>query len=277
MSPAHAGGSDDPDNPVLVGAGDIARCYSSDDRATANLLENIPGTVFTAGDNSQDYGAPSQYTNCFDRSWGRYKDRIRPAPGNHDYMTPGASGYYGYFGEAAGEPGKGYYSYDLGSWHVVSLNSNCAQIGGCGVGSEQEQWLRDDLEANTLPCTAAYWHQPLFTSSVHPPTNEVRPLFQALYDHGAEIVMNGHNHVYERFAPQDPMGQLDEELGIREFDVGTGGAGHYWFGGIARNSEVRNNDTYGVLKLTLKDSGYDWEFVPVEGGTFTDSGSGVCH
>lgn len=267
------------DDPILVGAGDIATCSSlGGAESTAKLLDKIPGTVFSAGDNSQDSGAYEQYLNCFDPTWGRHKDRMRPAPGNHDSMTPGAAGYYRYFGAAAGEPGKGYYSYDLGNWHIVALNSNCYDVGGCGAGSAEERWLRADLAASAKPCTAAYWHHPVFTSSMHTDGYQAKPLFKALYDFGAEIVMNGHNHVYERFAPMNPDGAVDQDFGIREFDVGTGGTSHYSFSYFpSRGSEMRNNDSFGVLKLTLRESGYDWEFVPVEGAKFTDSGSGRCH
>ncbi len=263
---------------VLVGAGDIAGCSSSGDEATANLLDTVAGTVFTAGDNVYDSGTASEFANCYDPTWGRHKARTRPSAGNHDYNTAGATGYYGYFGAAAGDPAKGYYSYDLGSWHVVAINSNCSAIGGCGAGSPQETWLRQDLAASTKPCTVAYWHHPLFTSGAnHSNATAMRPIFQALYDFDAEVVVSGHNHNYERFAPQNPTGGLDTAQGIREFVAGTGGRSHYGFGTTQPNSEIRNGDTYGVLKLTLKASGYDWQFVPEAGKTFTDLGSGTCH
>ncbi|MBN1173332.1 MAG: metallophosphoesterase, partial [Micromonosporaceae bacterium] len=173
----------DAGDPVLVGAADIALCSSTGDEATANLLDGIDGTIFTAGDNAQGTGATGEYTDCYASSWGRHKARIRPVPGNHDHATSGAAGYYSYFGPLAGAAGQGYYSYDLGEWHVVALNSNCSSVGGCNAGSAQERWLRADLAASTKPCTVAYWHHPLFTSSsAHAPTTAVRPLFQALYD-----------------------------------------------------------------------------------------------
>jgi hypothetical protein len=265
-------------DPVLVGAGDIADCGSSGDEATANLLDGISGTVFTAGDNAYPNGSTSDFTNCYNPTWGRHKARTRPSAGNHEYNTAGATGYYTYFGAAAGDPTKGYYSYDVGTWHMVAINSNCAQISGCQAGSAQETWLRQDLAASTQPCTIAYWHHPLFTSgSNHAPATEMRPIFQALYDFNAEVVVSGHNHQYERFAPQNPTGGLDTTRGIREFVAGTGGASHYTFGTIQPNSEIRNADTFGVLKLTLHANGYDWQFVPEAGKTFTDSGSGTCH
>ncbi len=265
-------------DPVLVGAGDIASCSSTGDEATANLLDGVAGTVFTAGDNAYENGSDADYANCYNPTWGRHKARTKPSPGNHEYNTAGAAGYFNYFGAAAGDRAKGYYSYNIGTWHVVAINSNCAQIGGCQAGSAQETWLRQDLAANAQPCTIAYWHHPLFTSgSNHAPATEMRPIFQALYDFNAEVVVSGHNHQYERFAPQNPSGGLDTARGIRELVVGTGGRSHYSFGTIQPNSEVRNSDTYGVIKLTLHASGYNWQFLPEAGKTFTDSGSGTCH
>ncbi|MFE2754575.1 DNRLRE domain-containing protein [Actinosynnema sp. NPDC059335] len=260
-------------DPVLVGVGDIANSGSGD-TATAALLDGIPGTVFTTGDNVYDSGTASEFATYYDPTWGRHKARTRPSPGNHDYGTGGAAGYYDYFGAQAGPSGRGYYSYDLGNWHIVSLNSNI----GTAAGSAQEQWLRADLAASTKPCTAAYWHHPLFTSGAnHAPSTATRPLFQALYDHNADVVIFGHNHQYERFAPQNPSGGLDTTRGIRTFVAGMGGASHYGFGTIRPNSEVRNSTAYGVLKLTLRSTGFDWQFVPVAGQTFTDSGSTACH
>ncbi|MEU9886270.1 DNRLRE domain-containing protein [Sphaerisporangium sp. NPDC051011] len=265
-------------DPVLVGAGDIADSGSGD-TATAALLDNIPGTVFTLGDNVYTNGTASEFNTYYDPTWGRHKARTRPVAGNHDYNTSGASGYFGYFGAAAGQQGKGYYSYDVGSnWHVVVLNSNCSAIGGCGAGSAQEQWLRSDLAASGRPCTVAMWHHPRFTSgSNHAPDTSVAPLVQALYDNNADLILTGHNHQYERFAPINPSNQLDNTRGIRHFVVGSGGAGHYSFGTILPNSEVRNSDTYGVLKLTLHANSYTWQFVPESGKTFTDSGTTNCH
>jgi hypothetical protein len=264
-------------DPVLVGAGDIASCSSTGDEATANLLDGISGTVFTAGDNVYENGT-TEFNNCYDPTWGRQKARTRPSAGNHDYNTAGATGYYGYFAAAAGDPTKGYYSYDIGNWHAVVINSNCSAIGGCQAGSAQEQWLRADLAASTKPCTISYWHHPRFTSgSNHAPATFMTPIWQALYDNNADVVVSGHNHQYERFAPQDANGNLDTARGIREFVAGMGGRSHYSFGAIQPNSEVRNSDTYGVLKLTLHANSYDWQFVPEAGKTFTDTGSTNCH
>jgi acid phosphatase type 7 len=265
---------------VLVGAGDIASC---DDlkgaEATANLIDNIPGTVFAAGDLAYSDGSDKQFAKCYGPTWGRFKDRTRPAPGNHEYHSDGASGYVHYFGAAAGDPEKGYYSYDLAAWHVVVLNSECDAVGGCGAGSLQEQWLRQDLKAHPAKCTLAYWHKPLFSSGAsHGNDPEIKPLWDALYAADVEVVINGHDHDYERFAPQDPAGKPDSKRGIREFVVGTGGKNsHRTFSSPKANSEVRQADTFGVLKLTLRSTSYDWEFVPEAGRTFTDSGSGTCH
>ncbi len=264
-----------PPSAVLVGAGDIASCSSSGDEATATLLDGIAGTVFTAGDNAYDNGSSTDYSNCYDPSWGRHKARTRPSPGNHEYYTPGAASYFHYFGPLAGDSGKGYYSFDLGDWHVISLNSNISM----SAGSTQETWLRQDLAASTKQCTLAYWHHPRFSSgTTHGSEAATQPLWQALYDYGAEIVISGHEHNYERFAPQTPTGVVDPVQGIREFVVGTGGKEHYNdLGTPLPNSEVFNGTTFGVLKLTLSAGSYTWEFIPEAGGMFTDSGSGTCH
>ena len=270
-TPPPAGGS----VAVLVGAGDIASSGSGDE-ATAKLLDVIPGTVFTAGDNAYEDGTDSQFTNYYKPTWGRHKSRTRPAAGNHDYNSAGATGYYNYFGAAAGVAGKGYYSYNLGAWHIVVLNSNCSPVGGCNAGSVQEQWLRADLAAHPTACTAAIWHHPLFSSGKHGNNSSVKPLFKALYDYHADVVLNGHDHTYERFAPQDSNGVATAQ-GIREFVVGMGGRSHYDWGTVRPNSEVRNNTAFGVIKLTLHSGSYDWKFIPEAGKAFTDSGSQACH
>jgi hypothetical protein len=272
--------SHDKDAVVLVGAGDVAKCSELDGaRATAELIDQIPGTVFVVGDLALPHGSAEEFTDCYAPTWGRFKARTRPAPGNHDYDTRGASAYFKYFGAAAGEPGKGYYSYELGSWHIVALNSNCREVGGCAAGSPQVQWLRKDLAAHPATCTLAYFHHPLFSSGEkHGEDLEMRPLWEALYAGNAEIVINGHDHDYERFAPQDPYGAADQKRGIREFVAGTGGnPSHRSFADAAANSEVRNADTFGALKLTLHPQSYDWQFVPIAGRTFTDSGTDTCH
>jgi hypothetical protein len=259
---------------VLLGAGDIADCGSHGDEQTAALLDGIAGTVFTAGDNAYSRGTVAEFARCYGPSWGRHKARTRPSPGNHDHRTGRAGPYFDYFGPLAGERGRGYYSYDLGAWHLISLDSNLDM----DPGSPQERWLRADLAATAARCVLAYWHHPRFSSGTeHGSEQETGPLWEALYDHGAEIVVSGHEHNYERFAPQNPAGAADPERGIREFVVGTGGADHYPFGAPIANSEVRNGDTWGVLRLTLAPDTYRWEFIPVSGRTFSDSGSGRCH
>ncbi len=262
---------------VVLAAGDIASCTSSGDEATANLLEGLAGTVITLGDNAYPNGAPTDYSGCYDPTWGRSYSRTKPSAGNHEYLTAGAAGYYGYFGAAAGDPSKGYYSYDLGAWHVVVVNSNCGAVGGCGAGSPQETWLRADLAAHPAACTLAYWHHPRFSSgATHGDNVAVQPMWQALEDADADVILNGHEHNYERFAPQTATGVADPN-GIVEFVAGTGGDSHYGFGTPKANSVVRNSDTWGVLQLTLHATSYDWQFVHVAGKTFTDSGSANCN
>jgi acid phosphatase type 7 len=266
--------------PVLVGAGDIASCDDlAGAQATAKLLDSIPGTVFAAGDLAYPDGSEENFADCYDPAWGRHRLRTRPSPGNHEFHSGEATPYFRYFGAAAGEPAKGYYSYELGSWHVISLNSNCKDVGGCNQGSPEELWLRSDLATHPAACTVAYWHHPLFSSGkAHGNDPEMKPFWQDLYRANAELVINGHDHDYERFAPQDPEGHPDPARGIREFVVGSGGKNsHREFGRPVANSEVRNADTFGVLKLTLRDQGYEWSFIPQAGRQFQDSGSGECH
>jgi LysM repeat protein len=263
---------------VIVAAGDIANCNNREADLTAYLVETIGGTVLPIGDLAYEVGSLTEFNNCYGPTWGRFKERTRPVPGNHEYGAGNASGYFTYFGDIATplEPGcrdgcKGYYSYRLGEWLFFALNSEIAN----NAGSEQEQWLRAQLAANPSRCTLAYWHRPTFTSGRGGQGAGI-DLFRALYDYGADVVLVAHEHNYERFAPQDPNGQLDNERGIRQFVVGTGGAPLRDFRFIQPNSEVRNSETFGVLKMTLYSDRYDWEFFPIEGQTFTDSGSGVC-
>ncbi len=267
-----------PSPPVVVAAGDIADCSSEGDEATAELVGGIPGTVLTLGDNAYPDGSAEDFDECYDPAWGRFKDRTRPSPGNHEYHTENAEGYFGYFGKAAGDPSEGYYSYDLGDWHLIALNSNCQEVG-CGASSQQVGWLKEDLAANDAEmCTLAYMHHPRFSSgATHGNTYYVKPLWQALHEAGADVVLSAHEHNYERFAPRNPGGRADPERGIRQFVVGTGGEGTYPIRDPIANSEVHDDLTYGVLKLTLRLGGYEWRFVPAEGGAFTDSGSARCH
>jgi acid phosphatase type 7 len=255
---------------IFVGAGDIAGCTERfHDEATADLLDTIEGTIFALGDNVQGSGTPEDFANCYEPSWGRHKARTWPAAGNHEYNVPDAVPHFEYWGERAGPAGKGYYSYDLGSWHIVVLNSN-------RLFAEQNEWLDADLAAHPRQCTLAYWHHPWFTSSAYQGTEELRSFVEILYEAGADIVLTGHAHGYERFAPQTPDGEVHEERGIRHFVVGTGGAPFHPFKRIKPNSEIRAL-AYGVLKLELFSDRYTWEWVPVEGETFTDEGEGRCH
>jgi hypothetical protein len=273
---AKPAGSDAP--AVLVGAGDIADCADlSGAEATAKLLEQIPGTVIAVGDLAYPDGSKENFV-CYDETWGRVKARTRPAPGNHEFHAARATPYFDYFGAAAGNTKNGYYSYELGTWHIVALNSECKDIGGCDANSREVKWLRADLAAHPAACTLAYFHKPLFSSgSAHGNDPEMKPLWQALYDGNAEVVINGHDHNYERFAPQDADGRSDAARGIREFVVGTGGKGHRPMAPSKPNSEVQNADAFGVLKLTLRTGAYDWQFIPEAGKSFTDSGAGKCH
>lgn len=263
---------------VLVGAGDIAQCFSRpavEARAakTAALIDQIPGTVFVAGDLAYEGGNAEEFENCYGPTWGRFKARTLPVPGNIEYQSRNAAPYFAYWGTAAGEPGQGYYSVKLGSWRVIALNSNVDTRGG----SEQVRWLRNELKANPARCTLAFWHHPLISSGWTGDNAHVRSLFEALYGAGADVVINGHDHVYERFAPHDPQGQADPAHGIRVFIVGTGGATSVPFARVRASSEVRKSDVYGVLRLRLRADSYAWEFVPIEGQTFRDSGEGKCH
>jgi 3',5'-cyclic AMP phosphodiesterase CpdA len=273
---------DDPVAAVLVGAGDIADCSTGSATtrvvaATARLVEGLAGTVFTAGDNAYVDGTASEFIRCYDPTWGTFKDRtLLPAPGNHDLNTPGGTGYFGYFGARAGTPGEGWYSRDIGGWHVVVLNSNCT-IVGCDDGSPQLEWLKADLTAHPAACTLAIWHHPRFSSGQHGNDRAVSPFWRVLQAAHAELVVNGHDHDYERFAPQDPSGRLDRADGIREIVVGTGGTVLRPFAAAAPNSEAADARTHGVIVLTLRTSSYDWRFVPVAGKTFADGGSAACH
>lgn len=264
-------------DPVLVGAGDIASCGSTGDSATAKLIAGIPGTVFTAGDNAYPNGSPTNYASCYEPTWGRFKARTRPVPGNHDWVTPGAAGYFGYFGSAVGAPGASWYAYDLGNWRIYALDSNCGQNGGCGPGSPMESWLTADLVANPRTCVMAYWHHPRFSSGLHGNATSMRTIWSDLYAAGADVVVNGHDHDYERFAQLDESGGLDPVNGIREFVVGTGGAERRAFATIQPNSQVRRSGARGVLKLILRPAGYEWSFIPVAGSSGADSGWSSCH
>jgi hypothetical protein len=299
---------------TLIGAGDIAECSPHNNaKATAALLANIPGTVLALGDNVYPDGTPRQYANCYDNYrlfdgsvfdakrtywWGKYKARTMPALGNHEYHSSKvAQPYFDYFGAVNGlkdpsapvpnttknpglTPGKGYYSYDRGSWHIVALNSNCNKVGGCEKTSPQGKWLRSNLaNATNKQCTLAYFHHPLYSTGNNIPNPNVKPLWRILYNNHAEVILNGHAHRYERYAPLTPGGKTDLQNGIRQFVAGTGGApeGSEIYYDQAPGVEVVETGTSGVIKLDLSAGSYRWEFVPIEGQTFTDSGTDECH
>ncbi|CAA9285214.1 MAG: hypothetical protein AVDCRST_MAG26-3676 [uncultured Chloroflexia bacterium] len=289
---------------VLMAAGDIA-CAPRDavssaacqQQATSDLIiANAPQAVLALGDLQYECGQLANFGAAFQSSWGRFKSNIYPVPGNREYnvegdeaacprsepFPSGAAGYFTYFGAQAAprEDGctvncKGYYSFDLGGWHIIALNSNCAYIGGCEAGSPIEEWLRADLAASTAACTLAYMHHPRYSSDGG--YDEVAPLWQALYEAGAEVVLAGHSHNYERFAPRDHGGNLDRARGVRQFVVGTGGKSISRFSSTSAHSEAKTDQGFGVLKLTLYPEGYDWSFLPVAPLTYKDSGSAACH
>ena len=261
---------------TLVGAGDIASCSQTYDSATARLLGNIPGTVYTLGDNVYPSGTADRFRNCYDPTWGRYKARTKPTLGNHDYTTNGASAYFDYFSaQQTGARGKGYYSYDRGNWHIVALNSNCDRVS-CASDSAQANWLRNDLRNNPSECTLAYWHEPLYASGTGSDEPRVNPFWKILYNQGAEVILAGHAHRYERYAKLTPGGARSAN-GIRQFIVGTGGEpGGTYNGPDHPDMQVMKRNTPGVLKLNLRADSYTWKFVPTA-GSFSDSGSDKCH
>jgi len=254
-------------DPVLLAAGDIASCSSEGDAATAALVRTQPAgaPIAALGDLAYEAGSVTDFRSCFDPTWGPFRDRIRPALGNHEYGTRDGAGYFAEFTNV-GAPGQGWYSWNVGAWHVVSLNSNCGAVG-CGPDSPQVQWLRADLAAHPARCTLAYWHHPRWSSGLHGDQPQVDGLWQAAAAGGIDVVLNGHDHDYERFAPID---------GVREFVVGTGGASHYPRATKAAGSEAWDGSSFGILRLTLHPDSYDWRFLPAAGSTFTDAGSGTC-
>jgi acid phosphatase type 7 len=268
-----------PQTVILVGAGDIGDCSPLADsgvhaRDTGKLLEAIaPDAIFTAGDNAYPLGSTDDFRNCYEPAWGRFKSKTYPVPGNHDYIQPGALPYFQYFGDRTGPEGfrAGYYSYNLGNWHILALNSLIS-------AAEQIPWVRQDLDEHRTRCTLAYWHYPVFTSGPSNGTADqrvMRDIWRVLFEQGVDVVVNGHDHLYERFLPQDGDGRPNPTLGMTEFVVGTGGAPMYQFGVTALNSAFRLQ-AYGVLKLTLRQEDYDSLFVPVTGAP-TDAYHGTCH
>lgn len=275
------GGPVEPPGPLpaetILVAGNIATCGTTNDEATATLLESLSGTVFALGDNAFPDGSAVAYRDCYDPSWGRHKARTYAALGNHEYNLGNAAASFDYFGSRAGPRELGYYSLDLGNWHVVVLNVNDAV--SFEEGSAQDQWLQADLAANSKVCTIAFWHNPRFFSSntLGWTSNAfITALWERLYDAGVDLVVNGHQHHYERFPPMTPTGSPDEARGIRQFNAGTGGESTEMPVAIAQHSEVRS-DAFGILRLTLDAGTYAWEFVPVVSGQFSDSGTGTCH
>lgn len=266
----------EPPAETLVAAGDIAD-GSNGDEQTAALVATIPGTVAALGDLAYENGSASDFATYYEPTWGRFKARTRPAAGNHEYQTPNAAGYFGYWGAVAGLPTQGWYSYELGAWHVIVLNSNCPFVGGCHAGSPQEAWLRADLAAHPTRCTLAYWHHPRFSTGVVGDSPDIRPLFQALYDANADLLLVGHAHNYQRWSPLNPTGAADAARGIRQFVVGTGGRAFHEVSPPDPRQEIANDDTFGVLRLLLSSAGFTWQFQPVAGRTFTDTGSQTCH
>jgi hypothetical protein len=267
---------------LVLAAGDIAECDHHGDEATSRILARYPkATIVTLGDNAYQHGAPAEYRNCYAPSWGKFKDRTRPTTGNHDEATKNAQGYWDFFGPRGGPYDKYFYSYDLGAWHVVVLNSDCWRVGGCDPGDPQSQWLRSDLENHRARCTLAYWHRPPFTSGRYGlprDTRRVMPLWGVLYDEGVDVLFVGHDHDFERFVPMDANGNPDQARGVREFVVGTGGGNLRTFENPPLpTTAIRNDSTWGVLRLTLLADKYAWKFLPVAGGGFTDSGVGACH
>ncbi|HEY7686331.1 MAG TPA: Ig-like domain-containing protein, partial [Gemmatimonadales bacterium] len=261
---------------ILIGAGDIASCGSNNDELTAQIVDTIPGTVMVLGDNVYENGTTNEFNNCYHPTWGRHKARTRPATGNHEYNTSGAAPYFAYFGSAAGVAGQGYYSYDLGAWHIIVLNSSISM----GSGSAQDTWLQNDLAAHPNLCTLAYMHHPLWSSggsSGGQYYSGVRRPWDVMYPAGVDLILDGHRHFYERHAPMKPDGTADPATGMRHIIIGTGGIG----GGSVSNphprTEIANGSTFGVMKLYLYDDSYAWKFIPRTGQTFTDSGSTGCH
>lgn len=273
--PAVAFASLPPDAVRVLAAGDIAQCHSRGTAATGALVASDPAaTVLVLGDNAYWSGSDAEYRDCYDPAWGPAKDRTWPVPGNHDYATSGAAGYFAYFGERAGDPAASWRAVDVGAWRVYLLDSECGQTAGCAM-DDQVAWLREDLAAHPDACLLATWHRPRYSSGPHGSNRSVQPLWEAFADAGGDVVLNGHDHLYERFAPLDATGE-PAGGGIREFVVGTGGAQLYRFGTPLPASEARAETTFGVLELVLRPDGYDWSFRGALGSPYQDAGSGPC-
>ncbi|TCV87421.1 metallophosphoesterase [Sulfurirhabdus autotrophica] len=261
-----------PAKAIILAAGDVAQCATTGAMQTAALIQTLPGTVLALGDLAYPKGSNDNFSQCYEPYWGKFKARTLPAPGNHEYLTPDASGYFEYFGERAGKNHTGYYSINIGQWHIVSLNSNIDS----GPDSIQAKWLQNDLVNNRNTCILAFWHHPRFSSGKHGNSIHMSTLWSILYDHHASIVLAGHDHHYERFAPLNKAGQRDEKHGIRSFVVGTGGAKLYEIESPEPGSEARYNGSWGILQLTLNTDSYGWQYIPVGDSQFQDSGTGRC-
>jgi hypothetical protein len=262
---------------TILAASNIASCSSINDEATASLLDSLPGTVFAVGDNAFPDGSAQAYANCYAPSWGRHLARTYAVPGNREYASGASTPFFDYFGDRAGPRGLGYYSLDLGNWHIIVLNAS--DSAAFVAGSAQSKWLKTDLATHRKLCTLAMWHKPRFFSSNIPGWTgnpSVAALWNQLYAGGVDVVLNGQQHQYERLRPMTPTGAISEARGIRQFSVGTGGESTEMPIAISESSETRS-DAFGVLKLTLDDGTYTWEFVPTVPGQFTDTGSGTCH
>jgi hypothetical protein len=266
----------------MVAMSDVAGCTSSHQptgsSGTANVIDDLSGPLAVVGDEVQGQSTTLQdFRNCYHPRWGQFNGRARPVPGNHEYLTSGAKGYFDYFGSRGGPRGKGYYAYTVGDWQVLALNSNCGNIGGCGPGSAMHSWLKSTLAGSSARCQLAYWHHPRWSHGYHGQNKAVGPLFQLLYNDGVELVLNGHEHAYQRFPALGPSGDKVSD-GVVEIVLPSAGASFHGWGAKAGPAPVvRNNNTFGVVALTLRSDGWSSRFVPAPGGSFRDSASGSCH
>ncbi|MHB8060370.1 MAG: metallophosphoesterase family protein [Gaiellaceae bacterium] len=261
---------------ILLAAGDIGDCTSDGARQTGRLIASRPGTVAAIGDTAYPYGSSSDFARCYQPAWGSFKARTRPAIGNHEYYSENGAPYFAYFGRKAASPG-GYYSYRLGRWHIVALNSNCDKIGGCGAGSVQLRWLKNDLARHPARCTLAYWHHARFSSGMHGSFEPMQPIWATLVKAGADIALTGHDHDYERYAPLNAAGKIDWKHGMREFVVGTGGGPLRPVTGKTVGSRKAIAFRWGVLRLKLGADRAYWRFLSTPNGRVLDSGSSGCH
>jgi hypothetical protein len=267
-----------PDDDTILAVGDIAVCGTQDDERTGQLAADLPGTILGLGDLAYEAGTEAEFERCFDSGWGAVKDRIRPVPGNHEFETAGAGPYYEYFGDAAGTPGLGWYSFEIGAWHVIALNSNCLTAPNlCSDDSAQGDWLEADLAQHPTTCTLAFMHHPRWSSGEHGNDAQLGEFWTMLYEGGVDVVITGHDHNYERLAPMDANGAADPARGIRTFIVGTGGRSLDPFVEVLPTSEARNNVSYGLLQMALYDDGYAWLFHPTDPDGYRDGGTDHCH